>query len=148
MLTRRQLTYMLMGLVVLASTRSTGANPGDQNVTSAGVSLEGPLSRDVFRALVGEKFSLLLDNRAATLVLLKVEDAARPDDHQFVSGTYRVAHAIAGTTLIYLRPRGRDDRYNYYEAPFNLLPENAPVTGPPPVRQPRRFERPLYEPRR
>ena len=145
MLTRRQLTYILMSLVVLASTRSTGANPGDPHVTSGGVSLEGPLSRDVFRALVGEKFSLLLDNRAATLVLLKVEDAARPDDHQFIvvfqgprelnllDGTYRVAHATAGTTLIYLRPRGRDDRYNYYEAPGSSPSSSGPAIRAPAV---------------
>ena len=46
---------------------------------------------------------------------------------------------------MYLRPKGRDDRFAYYEAAFNLLPENA-VTVPPPVRDHRRFERPLYTP--
>ena len=160
MFTRRRFTYTVIGLVLLGPGRSARANAADSNVTS-GVSLEGPLSRDVFRALVRQEFSLLLTNRPATLVLLRVDDdAARPDSGQFIvvfqgapdlvlkDGTYRVTHATAGTTLLYLRPRGRDDRYSYYEAPFNLLPENAGVTtAPPPVREPRRFERPLYTPR-
>ena len=157
MLTRRRFTYALMSLVAAAS-RSSGANAADPKATAQGVSLEGALSRDVFRALVGQEFSLLLANRAATLVLLRVDDAARPDGSQFsvvfqgppdlkvLEGTYGVTHVTAGTTLLYLRPTGRDGRYNYYEAPFNVPPDSAPAT--PPTRQPRRFERPLYEPRR
>ena len=62
-------------------------------------------------------------------------------------GTYRVTHATAGTTLLYLRPKKRDDRFSYFEAPFNVLPENANVPGPPPGRALRRFEQPLYTPR-
>ena len=159
MLSRRRFTSTLTGFVLLGLSRSTGANPADSKVASDGVSLEGPLSRDVFRALVREEFSVLLANRTATLVLLRVDDGARPDDRQFsvvfqgsldlklAEGTYRVTHATAGTTLLYLRPKGHDDRYSYYEAPFNLVPENAGVS-PPPGRQLRRFERPLYEPRR
>lgn len=160
MLTRRQCTYTLMGLAMLGSGRSTRANAADPNVTTNGVSLEGPLSRDVFRALVRQEFSVLLVNRPATLVLLRVDDdAARPDGRQFIvvfqgspdlklaEGTYRVSHVTAGTTLLYLRPKGRDDRYSYYEAPFNLLPENADGTAPPPARPLRRFEQPLYTPR-
>ena len=162
MLTRRRFTYTLMGLALLGSGRSTRASAADANVTAKGVSLEGPLSRDVFRALVGQEFSLLLTNRPATLVLLRVDDdSARPDSGQFIvvfrgasdlkvvnvlEGTYRITHATAGTTELYLRPKGGDDRYVYFEAPFNVPPDNA--GSPPPVRQPRRFERPLYEPRR
>ena len=158
MLTRRRFTYALMSLVATAS-RSIGANAADPKATSHSVSLEGALSRDVFRALVGQEFSLLLANRAATLVLLRIDDdAARPDGSQFsvvfqgppdlnvLEGTYGVTHVTAGTTLLYLRPKGRDGRSSYYEAPFNLLPDSAPATAP--TRQPRRFERPLYEPRR
>jgi uncharacterized protein DUF6916 len=161
MLTRRRFTYTLMGLVTITPRRSGAASPADPNVAAPGVSLEGPLNREVFRALVREEFSLLLANRpATTLRLLRVEDdAARPGGGQFMvvfqgapelnlaEGSYRVAHATAGTALLYLRPRGRDDRYSYYEAPFNLLPENAPVTAPP-VRERRRLERPLYTPGR
>ena len=159
MFTRRRFTYTLMGLVMLGSSRLTGPNPADPNVTADGVSLEGLLSRDVFRVHIREEFSLLLANRAATLALLRVDDGARPGDRQFsvvfqgsldlklAEGTYRVTHATAGTTLLYLRPKGHDDRYSYYEAPFNLVPENAGVS-PPQGRQLRRFERPLYEPRR
>jgi hypothetical protein len=159
MLTRRRFTYTLMGLAMLASGRSTRANAADPNALN-GVSLEGPLSRDVFRALVLQEFSLLLTNRPATLVLLSVhDDAARPDSGQFIvvfqgppdlvlqDGTYRVTHATAGTTLLYLRPKKRDDRFSYFEAPFNVLPENANVPGPPPGRSLRRFEQPLYTPR-
>lgn len=159
MLTRRQFTYTLMGLAMLGSGRSTRANAADPNVTANGVSLEGPLSRGVFRALVGQEFSLLLTHRPATLVLLRVDDdAARLDGGQFVvvfqgapdlvlkDDTYRVTHATAGTTLLYLRPKKTDDRFSYFEAPFNVLPENANVP-PPPARQLRRFEQPLYTPR-
>jgi uncharacterized protein DUF6916 len=160
MLTRRQLTYTLMGLAMLGSGRSTRANAADPNVTANSVSLEGPLSRDVFRALVGQEFSLLLIHRPTTLVLLRVDDDdARPGGGQFVvvfqgapelvlkDGTYRVTHTTAGTTLLYLRPKKSDDRFSYYEAGFNLLPENAGVTDPPPARSLRRLERPLYTPR-
>jgi uncharacterized protein DUF6916 len=159
MLTRRRFTYTLMGLALLGSGRSTRANAADSNVTTNGVSLEGPLSRGVFRALVGQEFSLLLTNRPATLVLRSVDDdPARPDSGQFVvvfqgapdlvlkDGTYRVTHATAGTTLLYLRPKKGDDRFSYFEAPFNMLPENANVP-PPPGRPVRRFEQPLYTPR-
>jgi hypothetical protein len=160
MLTRRRFTYTLMGLVMLGSSRSTGADPANPSAASDGVSLEGPLSRDVFRKLVRQEFSVLLANRPATLVLLRVEDdPARPGGNQFIvvfqgspdlkltEGTYRITHVTAGTTLLYLRPQGRDDRYSYYEAPFNLLPENAGAMPPPPIRAPRRFEQPLYTPR-
>ena len=159
MLTRRRFTFTLMGLALLGSGRSTRANAADPNVTANGVSLEGPLSRDVFRALVGQEFSLLLTNRPAALVLLSVDDdAARPDSGQFIlvfqgppdlvltDGTYRITHATAGTTLLYLRPKKREGRFSYFEAPFNVLPENANVP-PPPGRALRRFEQPLYTPR-
>ena len=158
MLTRRRFAYALMSLVAVCF-RAAGANADDPKAASQGVSLEGALSRDVFRALVGQEFSLLLANRAATLVLLRVDDdATRPDGSQFnvvfqgpadlkvLEGTYGVTHVTAGTTLLYLRPRGRDGRYTYYEAPFNVPPDTAPATAP--TRQPRRYERPLYEPRR
>jgi hypothetical protein len=158
-LTRRRFAAMAVALVTLAAPRSWGATADDPKVTPDRESLEGPLNGDVFRALVGQEFSLLLANRAATLVLLRVDDAARPDSGQFsvvfegapdlklLDGTYRVAHVTAGTTDLYLRPKGRDDRHTYYEATFNLLPANA-VTPTPPGREPRRYERPLYEPRR
>lgn len=159
MLTRRRFTYILMSLALLGSGRSTRANAADSNVTENGVSLEGPLSRDVFRALVGQQFSLLLTHRPITLILRRVvDDPARPESGQFVvvfqgapdlvlkDGTYRVTHATAGTTLLYLRPTKSDDRFSYFEAPFNVLPENTNVP-PPPGRALRRFEQPLYTPR-
>jgi uncharacterized protein DUF6916 len=158
-MTRRRFTSMAVALVTLAPPRSWGTSAADPKVTPDRGSLEGPLSRDVLRALVGQELSLLLPNRPATLVLLRVEDAARPDGGQFsvvfqgapdlelLDGTYRVTHMTAGTTDLHLRPKGRDDRFTYYEAAFNLLPENA-VTGPPPIRQRRKLEQPLYTPGR
>ena len=134
MLTRRQFACTLTGLIVLGSSRSTGAIAVDPRVTAGGVSLQGPLSRDVFRALVREPFSVLLDNRAATVRLFRVDDdVAHPNSEQFtlgfqgprdlqlLEGTYRVTHVTAGTTLLYLQPTGRDARHSYYEAPFSLL---------------------------
>ena len=145
MLTRRWFTYTLMGSAVLASSRSTGAIAADDDpkVTPAGVSLEGSLSRDVFRSLVREEFSLLLDNRAASLFLLRVEDdVTRPGGEQFTvvfqgprelvlrDGVYRLAHVTAGTTDVFLQPAGHDDRYNYYKASFNLPRERVPLAPP------------------
>ena len=152
MLTRRRFTRTVLGLITLASGRPSGANPAG--------GLEGPLTRDTFRALEGQEVSLLLPNRPATPLLLRVEDAARADGSQFTvvfqgspelklaEGTYRITHATAGTTDVYLRPKGRDDRYSYFEAPFNVPPDKAGVIDTAPGRQLRRFERPLYEPQR
>jgi uncharacterized protein DUF6916 len=155
LLTRRRFGFILAGLVVLRARRSSAqASRGSKGAGS--VSLEGPLSQDVFRALVGEEFSLLV-NRPAALTLTRVDDdPKRPDGGQFTvtfrgapdlvlgEGTYRVTHATAGTTELHLRPRASKDQYTYYEAAFNLLPPNA--AAPAPVREMRRFERPLYEP--
>jgi hypothetical protein len=141
MLTRRRFTYTLMGLIALESGRWTAAT----EAAAAGVSLEGPLSRETFLALLKDPFSLLLDNRAAELVLVRVEDDdARAESEQFtllfegppglalLDGTYRIAHRTAGTTDVFLQPAGHDDRHNYYKAVFNLLRERpgGPVPGP------------------
>lgn len=160
MLTRRRFTLTLMGLGLVGSDRPTGAAAADTTATPGAVSLEGPLSRAVFGALVQESFSVLLANRApGVLVLLRVDDVARPDRNQFTvvfqgpadlrlsAGTYRVTHATAGTIHLYLRPVAGEGPSSYYEAPFNLVPETAPVMEPPPERSLRRFERPLYSPR-
>lgn len=158
MLTRRQFTGALLGFVLLGSDRPAGAADVDAGSTAA--SLEGPLSQAVFRALVKEPFSILLANRPpATLVLLRIDEAVKSDSSQFtvvfqgpadlrlLAGTYRVTHVTAGTMDLYLRPRAGEGVYSYYEAPFNLVPQSAPVTEPPPERSLRRFERPLYSPR-
>jgi hypothetical protein len=89
----------------------------------------------------------LLDNRAAELFLLRIDDNdARPDSEQFtvvfqaprelilLDGTYRITHITAGTTDVFLQPAGHDDRSNYYKATFNLLREGAGVRVPPPQR--------------
>ena len=145
MLTRRRFAHGLMGLVALASNRFTGriAAADDSKVPSVGVSLEGSPSRDTFRSLVREEFSLLLDNRAASLFLLRVEDdVTRSGDEQFTvvfqgprelvlrDGVYRIAHVTAGTTEVFLQPAGHDDRYNFYKALFNLPRERVPLAPP------------------
>jgi hypothetical protein len=144
MLTRRRFAHGLMGLVVLAFNRSTGAIAAadDTRVTAADASLEGSPSREAFRALVREEFSLLLDNRSASLVLLRVEDGSRPGGEQFtvvfqgprelvlLDGVYRIAHATAGTTEVFLQPAGHDNRYNFYKALFNLSRDRVPLAPP------------------
>lgn len=150
---------ILAGLVLLAGAVSSAANPEAPKPGSTGLSLEGPLSRDVFRALVREEFSVLLSNQAATLVLVRVDDVPpSADGRQFVvifegspdlklgEGLYRLTHARAGTTDLYLRPTPSAGGHSYYEAPFSLLPPNVEI--PAPARSLKRYERPLYEPRR
>ena len=141
MLNRRRFVYTMAGSIAFGSGRWRSA-------TAAGVSLEGPLTRDVFAALVRDTFSLLLDNRTAGLILLKLEDDdIYPDREQFtvvfqaprelilLDGTYLISHIAAGTTQVFLQPAGHDDRYYYYyKAPFNLLRKGAGVQVPPPQR--------------
>ena len=101
---------------------------------AGGVSLEGPLTREVFLALLKERFSLLLDNRASELILLRIDDDNDgPGSEQFtvvfqapralllLDGTYRISHVTAGTTHVFLQPSGHDDRSTYCKAAFNLL---------------------------
>jgi hypothetical protein len=142
MLNRRRFVYTLLGLAAFGAGRWTATA-----AVAAGASLEGPLSREVFLALLKEPFSLLLDNRAAGLFLLRVDaDAAHPETDQFTvvftgprdlvlrDGTYRISHVTAGTTDVFLQPAGHDNRYNYYKASFNLLRQGAGVQAPPPKR--------------
>jgi hypothetical protein len=134
MLDRRRFVYTLAGLMAFGSGRWTAATAA----TAGGVSLEGPLTREVFLALLKEPFSLLLDNRAAELFLLRIDDdGARTGSEQFtvvfqaprepivLDGTYLISHRTAGTTPVFLQPAGHDDRSNYYQAAFNLLRKGA-----------------------
>ena len=134
MLDRRRFTYTLMGLIAFAAGRGTAATAA----TAARVSLEGPLTREVFLALLKEPFSLLLDNRPAGLFLLRIDDNnVNPGSDQFtvvfqaprelvlLDGTYRISHVTAGTTLVFLQPAGHDHRSSYYRAPFNVLRDRA-----------------------
>ena len=146
MLDRRRFVYTLMSLIAFGSGRWTAATAA----AVARASLEGPLSREVFLALLKEPFSLLLNNRAAGLFLLRVDDdGPHPDSDQFtlvflgrrdlvlLDGVYRISHVTAGTTDVFLQPSGHDDRYNYYQASFNLLRERpgAPAAPPEPARR-------------
>lgn len=139
MLDRRQFAYTLMGVIAFGSGQWTAAIAA----RPAGVSLEGPLTREVFLALEKEPFSLLLDNRVAGIFLLSVEDnEGGPDSDQFtlvfqgprelvlLDGVYRITHVTAGTTDVFLQPAWHDRRYNYYHASFNLLRTGAPVAYP------------------
>ena len=136
MLDRRRFVYTLAGLIAFGSGRWTAATAA----TAGGVSLEGPLTREVFLALLNEPFSLMLDNRAAEIFLLRIDDNdARPDSEQFtvvfqgprelllLDGAYRISHVAAGTTHVFLQPAGHDDRSNYCKASFNLLRKGAGV---------------------
>ena len=137
MLNRRRFVYTLGGFIVLGAGQWRAA-------TAAGVSLEGPQSWEVWAALVKDTFSLLLDNRSEELFLLRVDDnGAKPGSEQFtvtftarrelilLDGTYRIAHATAGTTEVFLQPVGNDQSYNYYRASFNILRDPAGVQAPP-----------------
>jgi hypothetical protein len=130
MLNRRRFTYTLMGLIALGSGRWTAT----ATAMPARVSLEGPLTREVFLSLLKDPFSLLLDNRAKELVLVSVEDdESRPDSEQFTplfegsrdlvlaEGMYRISHATAGTTQVFLQSAGQHGLHQYYKASFNLL---------------------------
>ena len=134
MLNRRRFVYTLAGFMALGSGRWTAATAA----TTGGVSLEGPLTREVFLALLKEPFSLWLDHRAARLVLLRTDDDSdRPGSEQFtvvfqaprelrlLDGTYRISHVTAGTTDVFLQPAGHDDRSSYCKASFNLLRRGA-----------------------
>ena len=139
MLNRRRFVYTMAGGIALGSGRWRSA-------TAAGVSLEGPLTRDVFDALVRDRFSLLLGNRAATLYLVRIDDGPRGEQDQFtlvfeaphdlvlLDGVYRIAHSTAGTTELFLQPAGHNNRYNYYKAAFNLLQRAGDAPAPPPAR--------------
>ena len=143
MLDRRRFGYTLMSLIAFGSGRWTAAPAA----AAGGVSLQGPLTRGVFLALLKERFSLLLDNRAAELFLLRVDDDAAhsgsdqftvvfqgPRDLALLDGVYRITHSTAGTTEVFLQPAGHDDRSTYYKAPFNLLRPRARVPTAPPQR--------------
>jgi hypothetical protein len=130
MLDRRRFVYTLAGLIAFGS----GGWMTATAATAGGVSLEGPLTREVFLALLKEPFSLLLDNRATELFLLKVDDDGitrdsdeftvvfqAPRQLMLIDGTYVISHRAAGTTHVFLQPAGHDDHHNYYKAPFNLL---------------------------
>jgi hypothetical protein len=140
MLDRRRFVYTMAGLIAFGSGRWTAATAA----TAGGVSLEGRLTREVFLALLKEPFSILLDNRAAELVLLRIDNRdASPDSEQFTvvfqaprelilaDGTYRISHVTAGTTEVFLQPAGQDDRSSYYKASFNLLRSGADAPPPP-----------------
>jgi len=135
MLTRRRFAYTLTSLIALPGRWS--ARPA---AAAGGVSLEGPLTREVFLALLKERFSLLLDNRASELILLRIDDDNDgPGSEQFtvvfqapralllLDGTYRISHVTAGTTHVFLQPAGHDDRSDYFKAPFNLLRKGADI---------------------
>jgi hypothetical protein len=129
MLDRRQFVRTVAAAVALA--------PGWGGATAAtgtGVSLTGVPGREVFRALRLQPFTLWLDSRAEGLFLVRVDDDDS-DAHceQFTvvflgplrlalsEGVYRVSHATAGTTHLFLQAAGTDHRYSYHKATFNLL---------------------------
>jgi hypothetical protein len=132
MLNRRELVSGLASLAVLGSwSRAAIAAPVRRKRR---VSIEGKPSKAVFLALLGDTFTVGTGSEALSMQLAQVDDGpASPVAEQFtlvfrgpyepmlVDGSYPVSHPTAGSTVIFLAPRGRDARHVYYEAPFNLL---------------------------
>lgn len=135
MLDRRQFVSSLVSLVILGST-AWRANAAQ----TEGASPQGGSTRDVFRALVGETFTLSNGNPIGTVTLIAVHEGdpsalteqfslvfQRPRDFALLEGVYIVEHPTTGSNDLFLQPRGLDDHHRYYHAPFNLL--NGPGDG-------------------
>lgn len=134
MLKRRQFLTGLISLGILGAGERAKADAAEPRGMSGKVSLQGTLSKDVFLALVLERFSVLVADRNVTIVLLKVDDDdVHSQTEQFTvlfrgardlnlgEGTYTITHRTAGTTRLFLQPAGHDGHYSYDKALFNLL---------------------------
>ncbi len=132
MLNRRQVVGGLVSLAVLGS-RSWRANAA-QTERKPRVTLQGRLSKAVFLALLGETFAVSTGNDTVSIQLIQIDDGLPsavteqfslvfrgPRDPALPEGPYTVRHRTAGSTTLFLQLSGYEDRYSYYEAPFNLL---------------------------
>jgi len=133
MLNRRQVVGGLVSLAVLGP-RSWTADAARSRPTSGRVTLEGKLSKAVFLALLGDTFTVSSGNDTVSIQLIQIDDGLfsvvaeqfslvfrGPDDPALPEGSYTVSHRMAGSTTLFLQLSGYDNRYSYYEAPFNLL---------------------------
>jgi hypothetical protein len=133
MLNRRQFVSALVSLGVLGS-GSWRANAAQTTGKPRRVRLDGPLSKAVFLALLGETFRVSLDRHRVALTLIDVADGGSsagteqftllfkgPRDLAVTDGLYTIRHRTAGSARFFLQPAGYDDTNGFCIAPFNLL---------------------------
>jgi hypothetical protein len=133
MLNRRRFVETLIGLGVVSwAGRVQAAAPLPR--TPRRVRIDGPPSRAVFAALVGDTFRITLDRRVVVLTLIEVtEGPVSLGTEQFTlvfrgprelvvrDGLYVVRHPTAGRARMFLQP-GNDDEFDgLCEASFNLM---------------------------
>ena len=137
-LSRRTFLRMLTG--VAAVSFAGGGMSATKILLSrpSGIRLDGTLSYNTFVSLVGQNFSLLVmankTKRCVRLQLVEVNPVAlTPYNDQFnlvfkvfdtkarPNGVYRIQHAKAGSTQLFLQPMDNDITGNYCRAEFNLL---------------------------
>jgi len=135
---RRAFLRMLAGVVAAGFTG--GGMSATKTLLSqrAGVRIDGALSYSMFASLVGENFTLTMSDRKnkyrVLLQLVAINSVfLSPENDQFYlvfqmvdskarpNGVYRIQHATAGSTKLFLQPMGGDIPGNYCRANFNLL---------------------------
>src|SRR5262245_2783570 len=113
MLNRRQMVGGLASLIALGSRGWTAyAAPRKRSV-----SLEGPLSRSVFKALQGDKFMVASGDDTVSIHLIRIDEGPQstetdqftlvflgPHDPVLPDGPHQVTHPTAGTTTLFLQP--------------------------------------------
>jgi hypothetical protein len=133
MLNRRRFVETLIGLGVVGWAGSAQAAAPLPRTTRR-VRIDGPPSRAVFAALVGDTFRITLDRRVVLLTLVEVtEGPVSLGTEQFTlvfrgprelvvrDGLYVVRHPTAGSARMFLQP-GNDDEFDgFCEASFNLM---------------------------
>lgn len=135
---RRTFLRMLAGTIAAGYAGRGAYASQDLLSPSTGISLNGPLSYEIFAALLGESFMLSkLTGKNRRITRLKLVEAnpvfLSPENDQFhlvfqafktdvtINGTYRIRHPSAGEMQIFLQPMGSDMPGNYCRADFNLL---------------------------
>lgn len=132
MLNRRQVVGGLVSLAVLGP-RSFAVDAAQRRKPGRGT-LQGQLSKAVFVDLLGETFTVSGGSDVISIQLIQIDDGLPsaateqfslvfrgPHDPALPEGPYTVSHRTAGSTTLFLQLSGSDNRYSYYEAPFNLL---------------------------
>jgi len=133
MLNRRRFVETLIGLGVVGWAGSAQA-AAPLPRTPRRVRIDGPPSRAVFAALVGDTFRITLDRRVVVLALIEVTEGPvslgteqftlvfrGPRDLVVRDGLYVVRHPTAGSARMFLQP-GNDDEFDgFCEASFNLM---------------------------
>ena len=139
MLNRRRFVEALIGLGVVgwAGSAQAAAAPLPRKplpLTPRRVRIDGPLSRAVFAALVGDTFRVTIDRRVVLLTLVEVTEGPvslgteqftlvfrGPRELVIQDGLHVVRHPTAGSARMFLQP-GNDDEFDgFCEASFNLM---------------------------